>query len=248
MPKRSRICPICEGGQTAFFASKAGHDFSKCEACGFIYIDPEIPQAALAPIYSAQPASNRPERYPFDKARHRRRRAWLRAWRLARYFRAGDAIDIGCGGGFMVDAMQRQGARAVGLDLDPEAIAFASANHHPEARFYCEALSGFEARGLSFDFGHSSQVIEHVGEVNEFVAAWARLIRPGGWFYLKTPDRDHWRTGRKPADWPDPPAYVQYFNRASIKLLLERHGFEVRRMFFDFKPSIQLLARRREGG
>ena len=170
----------------------------------------------------------------------------VRALRLAKYFVGKDAIDIGCGGGYMVDAMKNRGAHtAVGIDLDPEAIKFAHKNHHPKASFYCESTSDFLKRGRTFDFGHSSQVIEHVGNFNSFVADWARLMRPGGHFFLKTPDRKHWRTGEHPETWPDPPHYTQYFSRKNIVVLLEKHGFEVVKIFFNFKPAMEIIARRK---
>jgi SAM-dependent methyltransferase len=169
----------------------------------------------------------------------------VRAFRLRRYFRGGAAVDFGCGGGFTVEAMRRLGAAsAAGYDVDRGAIAYAR-EHHGANTFFCEPLEAFLARGLTFDFGHSSQVIEHVGDPGAFVDAWARVVRPGGVFYLKTPDRAHWRTGEHPEDWPGPPSYVQYFNRYNITQLLDRHGFSVRRVRFNLKPTVELIAVRR---
>ena len=137
------------------------------------------------------------------------------------------------------------GAYATGIDLDPESIEFAQKHHHPEAAFYCETIEQFLKRSLKFGFGHSSQVIEHVGNFNEFVAAWALLIEQGGYFFLKTPDRNHWLAGKKPLGWPDPPYYTQYFSKKNIRILLEKHGFEVLKIFFNFKPTMEIIARKK---
>jgi SAM-dependent methyltransferase len=141
--------------------------------------------------------------------------------------------------------MRRLGAAsASGYDPDEGAVAFAR-RQHPGNTFYCEPMEAFLARGLTFDFGQSSQVIEHVGDPAAFVDAWATVIRPGGVFYLKTPDRAHWRTGEHPKDWPGPPSYVQYFNRRAAVLMLERHGFAVKTVRFALKPTVELIAVRR---
>jgi len=169
----------------------------------------------------------------------------MRATRLERYFKGKDAIDIGCGGGYMVDAMQKKGAKAVGLDIDPEAIKFARENHHSGTTFYCETIEDFIKRGLMFDFGHSSQVIEHVGNFNDFVANCAKLIHLGGYFYLKTPDRKHWKVRKHPESWPNPPHYTQYFSRKNICILLEKYGFEIVKIFFNIKPTIEIIAKRK---
>lgn len=246
MSTSTRACPVCSSGDTKFFVEKNSYTFLRCGKCDLVFIHPELPPTDLAPLYNEQGAPEQGLRYPYDKIEHRRKRAAVRAMRLNKYFKGKDAIDIGCGGGYMVDAMQKAGARkAVGIDLDPEAIAFARVTHHPDAAFYCESIEQLLARGVQFDFGHSSQVIEHVGDFNAFVAGWAQLIRPGGYFYLKTPDRNHWLRGRDPKTWPDPPHYTQYFSRRNIRLLLDKHGFEVKKIHFNIKPTMEIIARRK---
>lgn len=245
MSHNARECPVCGSGNTKFFVEKNGYPFSKCPDCDLVYIDPLLVQENLAPLYNEQGAPEQGLRYPYNKVDQRRRRAWVRARRLSRYFKGKDAIDVGCGGGYMVDAMQKQGANASGLDLDPEAIAFAAKNHHPDAKYYCESVHAFIARGHKFDFGHSSQVIEHVGDFNEFVAGWAELLKPGATFFLKTPDRNHWRVGEHPETWPDPPHYTQYFSKKNIQILFDKHGFDVEKIFFKWKPAMEIIARKR---
>lgn len=245
MPTTSRDCPVCGSSQTSFFVEKNGYPFSKCSACDLVYIDPELPPVSLEPLYNEQGAPEIGERYPYNKIDQRRRRAKVRAFRIAKYFKGKDAIDVGCGGGYMVDAMQNAGAHATGIDLDPEAIAFAKKNHNPEATYYCENINEFIKRGKKFDFGHSSQVIEHVGDFNEFVAGWAQLIKPGGLFFLKTPDRKHWLKGEHPETWPDPPHYTQYFSKKNIRILFDKHEFDVQKMYFNIKPAMEIIARRR---
>lgn len=244
--ERVRDCPVCGNDAPSQFTDKNGYSLLKCKNCELVFIHPELPPGDLMPLYNKQGNPEKGLRYPYDKVEHRRRRTMVRAMRLAKYFVGKDAIDIGCGGGYMVDAMKNRGAHtAVGIDLDPEAIKFAHKNHHPKASFYCESTSDFLKRGITFDFGHSSQVIEHVGNFNSFIADWAQLMRPGGHFFLKTPDRKHWRTGEHPETWPDPPHYTQYFSRKNIIILLEKHGFEVVKIFFNFKPAIEIIARRK---
>ena len=164
-----RPCPVCGSTKTGFFVEKNNYNFLKCADCDLAFVHPVPTAAELAPLYNQQGAPKEGLRYPYDKVDHRRQRAAVRAFRLRKYFQGKDAIDIGCGGGYMVDAMQKQGARsATGIDLDPEAIDFGKKNHHPDARFFCESIDDFIKRGQMFDFGHSSQVIEHVGNFNEF--------------------------------------------------------------------------------
>ncbi len=104
------------------------------------------------PTPPSSPGTTRPRTAPsYPKAASRFRRARIKALRFVRYIRGRDAIDIGCGGGFMVEAMRRVGARTAGLDINPQAITYAE-RHFPENRFFCEDVAAFEGHDLAFDF------------------------------------------------------------------------------------------------
>jgi len=93
---------------------------------------------------------------------------------------------------------------------------------------------------------YSSEVIEHVPEVQRFVATTARLLKPGGYYFVTTPDITHWRRPRNLVDWDGfcPPSHCIYFNPKSLRGLLERHGLKVIRTRFPLKPGIKMLCRK----
>jgi cyclopropane-fatty-acyl-phospholipid synthase len=100
--------------------------------------------------------------------------------------RAGDSVvDVGCGyGGFMIRAAQRLGVYATGLNTTPEQV------EELRARLAREGLSDrlpvveadFRDPIGQFDKVVSIGVLEHAGrdQLDEVVAAHARLLRPGG--------------------------------------------------------------------
>lgn len=229
--------------QTGFFATKGQYSLSRCGECTLAYAHPRPSRNDVFALYTRDSSSISEHHFP--KAKAKLRHAMLRAARLSRYVWGRDAIDIGCGGGFMVEAMRRFRARAVGLDINAKRIAFASRNF-PGNRFFCENLEEFPRHEMKFDFIFSSQVLEHVHDFDDFMGALGRISRPGGFVYLKTPDRDHWRVRQDLAseDTSSPPISIQFFNKASIRILLERHGFEVKKVFFKVKPTLHVLAQR----
>ena len=175
------------------------------------------------------------------------RRSMVRAAMVSRYIWGKDVVDIGCGGGFMVEAMRRFRARAVGVDLNPQRIAFA-ARRYSKNQYFCESIEKFPDRDLTFDFVYTSRVIEHVYDVNDFMSVFARITRPGGFAYVRTPDRDDRRKARHDLaspDAPGPPVWVHYFSKPSISILLENHGFEIKRISFHMSPFMHVLARRK---
>lgn len=242
----TRACPVCGSQETTFFVQKNEYRLLKCGGCDLSFTHPVPTDEDIASLNSRRGMTKEGVHYPYDKEDHRRQRAIIRAFRLRKYFQGKDVIDIGCGGGYVVDAMQKQGARSsVGVDIDLQAINFCRENHHTGATFFCESGDDFLKRGMTFDFGHSSHVIEYTADPNLFLAGWAQLIRPGGYFFLKTPDRNHWLTGKRPETWPNPPEYKQYFSRKNLAILLGKHGFDVVKTFFNVKPTVEIIAQRK---
>jgi cyclopropane fatty-acyl-phospholipid synthase-like methyltransferase len=198
---------------------KWGYPFRRCAACGLIFASPYPTAAQVAAYY------NDPSRTPtadfFNKAASRRRRAAVKALRFFRYVRPGKSVlDLGCGGGFMVEAFARLGASASGLDISAGAIAYAK-KHFPRATFYCEPMPAFTARGLQFDFVFSSEVLEHLPGPDELLPA-------------------------NIADWDQvaPPEHIQLFNRENARILFERYGFALAKAYANNKPALSLLFRR----
>lgn len=214
----------------------------RCGDCATVYLHPMPDEAALAALYTD--AYDGALSGYFSKVDKKLRRSRARMKRLARRVPGGRFLDVGCNGGFMVEAARERGFDAHGVELDPVSLRYAR-EHYP-ANAYFEGRIEDYAPDTPFDLIYSSEVIEHVPEVSDFVAAIARLLKPGGMFYVTTPDISHWRRPRRLADWDGfcPPSHCVYFTRSSLKALLARHGLETVHTGFAWKPGIKILARK----
>jgi 2-polyprenyl-6-hydroxyphenyl methylase/3-demethylubiquinone-9 3-methyltransferase len=105
------------------------------------------------------------------------------------------ALDVGCGGGILADAMARKGASVLGVDLSTKALKVAQL-HALEAEtpnvtyreVAAEALAA-EAPG-SFDVVTCMEMLEHVPDPASVVRACATLVKPGGWVFFSTLNRN----------------------------------------------------------
>jgi 2-polyprenyl-6-hydroxyphenyl methylase/3-demethylubiquinone-9 3-methyltransferase len=104
-------------------------------------------------------------------------------------------VDIGCGGGILSDSMARRGADVLGIDLAGKALkvaqlhALEAATPSVEYReIAAEALA--EEMPASFDVVTCMEMLEHVPEPASVVRACATLVKPGGWLFFSTINRN----------------------------------------------------------
>jgi len=106
-----------------------------------------------------------------------------------------DVVDIGCGGGILTDAMARSGARVLGVDLATKSLKVAQLHaleaQTPNVRYQeisAEALAA--ERPASFDVVTCMEMLEHVPDPASIVRACATLVKPGGWVFFSTLNRN----------------------------------------------------------
>lgn len=97
-------------------------------------------------------------------------------------------LDVGAGAG-IVDLLSFKGraARVCGVDPDPRVVD----NPHLD-----EGREGF-AESIpypdeTFDLAFADNVLEHLEQPLEVFQEVARVLKPGGWFLVKTPNRRHY--------------------------------------------------------
>ncbi|MBE7369927.1 bifunctional 2-polyprenyl-6-hydroxyphenol methylase/3-demethylubiquinol 3-O-methyltransferase UbiG [Ramlibacter pallidus] len=104
-------------------------------------------------------------------------------------------VDVGCGGGILADSMARRGASVLGIDLAQKALRVAQL-HALEAGTpnveYRESSAEALAREQpeSFDVVTCMEMLEHVPDRASVVDACARLVKPGGWVFFSTINRN----------------------------------------------------------
>ena len=103
-------------------------------------------------------------------------------------------LDVGCGGGILAEAMAGKGAAVTGIDLAERPLKVA-ALHALEtgSRVDYRLASAEELAAESpeaFDVVTCMEMLEHVPQPPSVVAACARLVKPGGWVFFSTINRN----------------------------------------------------------
>jgi 2-polyprenyl-6-hydroxyphenyl methylase / 3-demethylubiquinone-9 3-methyltransferase len=104
-------------------------------------------------------------------------------------------LDVGCGGGILADSMARKGANVLGIDLATKALKVAQL-HALEAQTPNVDYREISAEALavdqpaSFDVVMCMEMLEHVPDPSSVVNACAALVKPGGWVFFSTINRN----------------------------------------------------------
>jgi 2-polyprenyl-6-hydroxyphenyl methylase/3-demethylubiquinone-9 3-methyltransferase len=108
---------------------------------------------------------------------------------------AGKAVlDVGCGGGILAESMAARGAHVTGIDLGEKALKVAklhlleSGNQVDYRLIAVEALAA--ERPHSYDIVTCMEMLEHVPEPASVVRACAQLVKPGGYVFFSTLNRN----------------------------------------------------------
>lgn len=105
------------------------------------------------------------------------------------------ALDVGCGGGILAESMAQRGAEVLGIDLSTKPLKVAQL-HALEAgvanlRYREVAVEDLAAEApASFDVVTAMEMLEHVPDPASVVRACAALVKPGGWVFFSTINRN----------------------------------------------------------
>ncbi len=103
-------------------------------------------------------------------------------------------VDVGCGGGILAESMAQRGATVLGIDLSVKPLRVAEL-HALESgvkvdyrEVSAEALAS--EKPAHFDVVTCMEMLEHVPDPAQTMAACATLVKPGGWVFASTINRN----------------------------------------------------------
>lgn len=99
-------------------------------------------------------------------------------------------LDAACGEGYGSALLARTAAGVAGADLAPEAIEHARARYSGDnLEFHCANCLELPFEDDAFDAVVSFETLEHLGEQDELLAEFRRVLRQDGWLLISSPDK-----------------------------------------------------------
>ena len=103
-------------------------------------------------------------------------------------------LDVGCGGGILAESMAAKGAVVTGIDLSEKPLGVAKLHlleSGQKVDYQLSAAEDLAAKSpATFDCITCMEMLEHVPDPASTVAASMALVKPGGWVFFSTLNRN----------------------------------------------------------
>ncbi len=233
---QSILCPLCDSDhhrelfklvKSKCIPQRPADTFVKCKNCGLVYINPRI-------LFPARPINEVPDKPPPSSITLNRLSDFELMEdleRICKYKPAGKLLELGCGTGGFLNLASEIGYKTMGVEPVEEHAVYA------RDRFGLEVIHGLvgdprqsiELPSNKFDIVVMIAVLEHVLDVRNVVQAVHRCLRPGGIFYLTSPNVTSLHARIQGTRWNHYHTcwHHQFFSKKTLRLLLVDQGFEV---------------------
>lgn len=211
---------------------------AECPACAMRFLRVQPEGESLAALYSAEYFETdfrcgRSDTHSFDEASFRAENDGLLG-RFEPFRGAGRLLEVGCASGWLLKHAAERNWRVTGVELSPDAVA------HARSLGLDVRQGTLDEAGLpaaSFDLVYMGDVLEHVPDCRASVEQVARLLAPGGHFFLRGPITTHslarslalaaYGAAGATIVLREPPYHLWEFTPRSLRGLVRRAGLEV---------------------
>lgn len=169
---------------------------------------------------------------------------------LSRYYFASQlaerrrVLDVGCGTGYGSAVLAEAARRVLGLDISPEAVAFAQRNYgRPKVEFLVSDCRRMPLADASVDVVVCFEVIEHLAEQEQLLREIRRVLGTQGVALISTPNRTYYTEERQEVNR----FHVREFDFKEFSAFLGNGFSHVEIAFQNHVSSLYTSGRRRAG-
>jgi 2-polyprenyl-3-methyl-5-hydroxy-6-metoxy-1,4-benzoquinol methylase len=205
---------------------------AECSGCGVLRTLPELSEAELARYYPDEYWGAPEPSQSWIRSSQSEKTAFLSRCGLA----GGRILDVGCGSGFFLRALDSAKWERFGIEPGEAAAREAErflGTGHVIAGSLIE--SGFT--GSTFDVITLWSALEHANEPRANLREAKRLIKPGGSLIIQVPNAASYQARFFRGDWfaLDAPRHRYHFTFPLLQQMLSNNGFEIYRATYSSK-------------
>jgi SAM-dependent methyltransferase len=232
-------CLICQG-LLEDCLEKFGFLYTRCRACGFIFVNPRPDPEELTAWYAGHSsfrAHDSGASFGYWEKGHKHR---PERFVLSRLGTRGKVLDIGCGYGENIALFQSYKERFECFGIEPDAVVAEECAKRTGVKPYVGIFEQFET-AQRFDLIVLNQVIEHVLDPRAWLLRINELLAPGGVVVFGTPIADGYYSrflGRERDPFFHAPLHLNHFTAATLSSLIAQCGMTtvLVHRFSDLRP------------
>lgn len=236
-----RACPACDSTASRRAGTANGFSLLRCARCATLFTA-TLPETAEANDYDAYYSAANLDAPAVIRRSLDRIVAGFEPFRTS-----GRLLDVGFGAALVLQAAKRAGWDAWGVEVSKPAIDHAIS-------LGLQVVHGTLAEApfpaAHFDVIVAAEVLEHVPDARGLVRDIARLLRPGGLFWLTTPNARGLSARLLGSRWSvvSPPEHLQLLSPAGLRSVLGSAGLHPERVRTTGVNPYELIAAARRRG
>ena len=158
-------------------------------------------------------------------------------------------LELGCSNGKFLNSLKKYDWELYGVDIAEKPIQFAK-DYFGLSNVYCSSLPEMKFPDNYFDFIYGWNVIEHFQYPKSVINEVNRILKPGGYLALSSPNADslEFLLFKEYYRYLEVPRHLFHFSPKTLSQLCSNLGFKTRRIIFhrtatDAVGSVGLLLR-----
>jgi len=226
------ICPICKSTDSSELFSETieaaewvldnkKYTYQQCHQCNFIHCDPTPSEEELMNFYKDQ--------YAYEwfrkNAYYKKIQAKHRLFKIKKHLQGAKKIlDFGCGHGFFVETVARNGFDSHGFDIGVDKII----SNKGYKIVNKNRLAEYQEKG--FDVITAWHVIEHMRDVQQVIGELKARLNSNGKLIIAVPNMGSlgFKLFRQKWGWTQQPyVHINHFSGNNLSMLLQKNGFKV---------------------
>lgn len=230
-------CVICNSTKKSFVLVANGYALERCVGCGLVSTSAE--SAGKTGYYEEEYYTNSEK---ISERVYNRIISEIEIRKFKKLKSKGNILDIGCGDGVFLSNLSGNAEwNLYGVEISK--AGFEKAKARRRLKVFNNPLSecGF-SRGF-FDVIVMRHVLEHISSPQSMLAEIKMILKPGGVLVLRVPNFASIEASLGGRDWlhMDLPRHLFHYTPETITMLLEKNGFEVKKinhLLFEYRQVI----------
>lgn len=220
------FCEICKEESMRFKFEREGGRYFRCGRCGLEKIYPQPDASQLSRIYDGH-YYDAWGAWQKDAVKECKHATFTRCLNLVPAREGARVLDCGCAAGYLCEVAQRQGFLPFGAEMNVVAARLAQ-EKFSASQIYAGTLESAPFPDGFFYALFMNDFLEHVRDPIAVLHKAHRLLEPGGYLMITTPNTGSFSSALTGRAWPHyKQEHLFYFNKKNIRMLLTQAGFSV---------------------